>query len=49
MENARNLKGISSGFGARITIHESNTLPFPISDGFLVSTASETHVALTKV
>lgn len=49
MENARYLKGISSGYGARITVHEPNTLPFPISDGFLVSTASETHIALTKV
>jgi hypothetical protein len=49
MENAKNLKGISSGFGARITVHEPNTMPFPIPDGFHVSTASETHIALTKV
>ncbi|CAC5399535.1 unnamed protein product [Mytilus coruscus] len=49
MENNEALAGISSGYGIRVDIHEQNTLPFPTEEGFLVSTAFETHIALKKI
>lgn len=49
MENDEYLHGITSGFGARFAIHDSDTYPFPADEGNFVATNSETHVGLRLV
>ncbi|KAL5005745.1 hypothetical protein ScPMuIL_016903 [Solemya velum] len=49
MENDEYLHGITSGFGARFAIHDSDTYPFPADEGAFVATRSETHVGLRLV
>lgn len=49
MENHEYMKGITSGYGARLAIHDRQTLPFPADDGIFISTNSETHVGLRMV
>ena len=43
------LKGITNGYGIRLVIHRPNSYPFPYDEGFFISAAMETHVALKMV
>ncbi|KAL5017299.1 hypothetical protein ScPMuIL_006888 [Solemya velum] len=49
MENHEYLDGITTGYGARVVIHDRNTLPFPADEGIYVSTNMETHIGLKLV
>ncbi|XP_069127691.1 acid-sensing ion channel 1-like [Argopecten irradians] len=49
MENEEYIDGITQGYGARVTIHEKNTMPFPLDNGFFSSTSFQTSVALKLV
>ncbi|KAL5016193.1 hypothetical protein ScPMuIL_005782 [Solemya velum] len=48
-ENHEYIDGVTTGFGARLAIHDRNTVPFPADDGLFVSANSETHVGLRMV
>jgi len=49
MDNNDYLPGITQGYGARITVHDPGTIPNPQVNGFFISTAYETEVALKFV
>ncbi|KAL3869177.1 hypothetical protein ACJMK2_041888 [Sinanodonta woodiana] len=49
MENSEFLTGINQGNGARLVIHESQTIPSPYNEGIHVASAEETSVAIRKV
>ncbi|KAK3096142.1 hypothetical protein FSP39_023666 [Pinctada imbricata] len=48
-ENSEYLRGITDGYGARVVVHPQGTFPYPHDQGFFISTATETNVALRLV
>lgn len=49
MENSEYIGGMTQGYGARVTINDQLTFPFPADEGFFVSSAFETHIGLKQV
>ena len=49
LETTEYLTGISTGYGARVQIHEPMSYPFPTDEGFHVSASMETSIAIKKV
>jgi len=49
METNEYLTGINQGFGARILVHDTDTYPFPSTEGLYVSSSFETHIGLKQV
>lgn len=49
MQNEEYLTGATQGYGARVTIHEHGSLPYPATDGIFIPTAFETSIALKRV
>ncbi|XP_060084231.1 uncharacterized protein LOC132563490 [Ylistrum balloti] len=43
------IHGITDGYGARVVIHEPDTIPYPAEDGFFVPAAFETSIGLKLV
>ncbi|OWF34802.1 degenerin deg-1-like [Mizuhopecten yessoensis] len=49
MQNEEYIHGITQGYGARITVHQKDTIPFPADNGFYASTSFETSIGLKLV
>ena len=49
METNEYLTGINQGFGARVLVHDTDTYPFPSTEGLYVSSSFETHIGLKQV
>ncbi|KAK3606183.1 hypothetical protein CHS0354_010824 [Potamilus streckersoni] len=49
LENSEFLTGINQGYGARLVIHEPQTVPSPYNEGVHIASAEETSVAIRKV
>ncbi|XP_060082850.1 amiloride-sensitive sodium channel subunit beta-like [Ylistrum balloti] len=49
MQNEEYIHGITQGYGARVTIHQKNTMPFPDDNGFYTSTSFQTSIGLKLV
>ncbi|XP_069128572.1 amiloride-sensitive sodium channel subunit gamma-like [Argopecten irradians] len=49
MENSEYIPGLTQGYGARVTINDQSTFPFPADEGFFVSSAFETHIGLKQI
>ncbi|XP_060082851.1 uncharacterized protein LOC132562140 [Ylistrum balloti] len=48
MENDEYLPGFTQGYGARVTINDQYSFPYPADEGFFVSSAFETHIGLKQ-
>jgi len=49
LEATEYVKGVSTGFGARVQIHEPNSYPFPSDEGFHVPASMETSIGIKMV
>ncbi|XP_033736990.1 amiloride-sensitive sodium channel subunit gamma-like [Pecten maximus] len=49
MENYEYVPGLTQGYGARVTINDQSSFPFPADEGFFVSSAFETHIGLKQI
>ncbi|XP_021343720.1 uncharacterized protein LOC110443677 [Mizuhopecten yessoensis] len=49
MENDEYLRGLTQGYGARVTINDQYSFPYPADEGFFVSSAFETHIGLKQI
>ncbi|XP_060578291.1 amiloride-sensitive sodium channel subunit alpha-like [Ruditapes philippinarum] len=46
LETEEYLKGLTTGYGARIQIHEQRTYPFPTEEGLFIPASMETDIGL---
>ena len=49
MEVMEYLEGITTGYGARIQVHEPGTYPYPVHEGMHVPASMETSIGLKLV
>ncbi|XP_052255006.1 amiloride-sensitive sodium channel subunit beta-like [Dreissena polymorpha] len=49
MESMEYLQGITTGYGARIQVHEPGTYPYPVHEGMHVPASMETSIGLKLV
>ena len=49
METTQYIPGISNGYGARLTVSEPGTFPFPFDEGLDISSSMETSIGLKMV
>ncbi|XP_071179225.1 FMRFamide-activated amiloride-sensitive sodium channel-like [Mytilus edulis] len=49
MDKEEYLKQISEGYGARVLVHDKDTYPYPLEEGFFVPSSSETQIGLRMV
>jgi hypothetical protein len=49
LEVTEYLKGLTTGYGARIQIHEQRTYPFPAEEGLFIPASMETDIGLRMV
>lgn len=49
IEKSEYLKGIATGYGTRIQIHQPGTFPFPDQEGMFLPAAMQTDIGLKLV
>ena len=49
IETEEMIESYGTGYGLRMVIHENATLPFPGSEGFMLSSGAESHVIMKLV
>ena len=49
LQNEEYLKGITNGYGIRLTIHHPSTFPYPHDEGIFIPAAMETSIGLKLV
>ena len=49
MESMEYIPGVSNGYGARLTVSEPGTYPYPSDEGLDISSSMETSIGLKMV
>ena len=49
MESTEYIPGVSNGYGARLTVSEPGTHPYPFDEGLDISSSMETSIGLKMV
>ena len=49
MESTEYIPGVSNGYGARLTVSEPGTYPYPSDEGLDISSSMETSIGLKMV